>query len=93
MASTPAGEGPSLIDAELMPADGVIEIAAHVSRHGTLTEWIDASILDENDPEKRDPTLDIYGNDIKPPFDQAFLDRYRDAQIARNRRITAWVKD
>jgi alpha-beta hydrolase superfamily lysophospholipase len=93
VASTPAGEGPSLIDAELMPADGVIEIAAHVSRHGTLTEWIDASILDENDPEKRDPTLDIYGNDIKPPFDQAFLDRYRDAQIARNRRITAWVKD
>lgn len=91
--ATPAGEGPSLVDAGLTPADGVIQIAAHVSRHGTLTEWMDASILDEADPEKRDPTLDLYGEAVKPPYDEAFLARYREAQIARNRRITAWVKD
>lgn len=90
---TPAGDEVSLVGAGLIPADGVIQMAAHVSRHGTLTEWIDASILDEHDPDKRDPSLDIYSGEIRPPFDQAFLARYRDAQIARNRRITAWVKD
>ena len=37
-------------------------MAAHVSRHGTLTEWIDASILDETNPEVRDPELDLYGS-------------------------------
>ena len=67
-------------------------MAAHVSRHGTLTQWIDASITDETDPERRDPALDLYGEDIKPPYTQAFLERYRTAQIARNRKITAWVK-
>ena len=28
----------------------------HISRHGTMTEWLDASILDESDPSKRDPS-------------------------------------
>lgn len=69
-------------------------LAAHISRHGTLTEWLDASILDESDPTKRDPELDLYDSDNpnQPPYSQEFLDRYRQAQIERNRRITAWVK-
>jgi pimeloyl-ACP methyl ester carboxylesterase len=90
---TPAGDPLSLADARLIPADGVILMAAHVSRHGTLTEWLDASILDEQDPDRRDPALDLYGEAVRPPYDSAFLDRYRAAQEARNRRITAWVKD
>jgi len=90
---TPAGEGPDLTKANLSPAQGVIQMAAHVSRHGTLTEWIDASILDEADPEKRDPARDLYGDRVRPPYDHAFLARYRDAQIARNRKITARVKE
>ncbi len=90
---TPAGDPLSLADARLIPADGVILMAAHVSRHGTLTEWLDASILDEQDPDRRDPALDLYGEAVRPPYDAAFLDRYRAAQEARNRRITAWVKD
>ena len=65
---------------------------SHISRHGTLTQWIDASITDETDPERRDPALDLYGEDIEPPYTQAFLESYRTAQIARNRKITAWVK-
>ena len=64
---TPAGDPLSLVDARLIPADGVILMAAHVSRHGTLTEWLDASILDEADPEARDPDLDLYGERVKPP--------------------------
>jgi pimeloyl-ACP methyl ester carboxylesterase len=69
----------------LIPADGIMLLAAHISRHGTLTEWLDASILDESDPYSRDPELD--------PYSPEFLERYRAAQIARNRRITKWVKD
>ena len=91
--ATPAGEGPNLAEADLIPADGIIQMAAHVSRHGTMTEWLDASILDEQDPERRDPSLDLYGGMVNPPYDAAFLARYRAAQIARNRRITAWVKE
>lgn len=93
LTSTPAGEGPDLTRAGLIPADGIVEMAAHVSRHGTLTEWLDASILDETDPERRDPELDLYGERVKPPYGEEFLARYRAAQIARNGRITAWVKE
>ncbi len=92
---TPAGEPPDLTIQELIPADGVMLIAAHVARHRTFTEWLDPSITDESRPEERDPELDIYNanNPNKPPFSQAFLDRFRQAQIARNRRITAFVKE
>lgn len=89
----PAGGGPDLTKADLIPADGVVFMAAHVSRHGTLTEWIDASIIDETRPYDRDPDLDIYSGEHGPPFSAEFLKRYRSAQIARNRKITRWVKD
>lgn len=79
----------------LVPADAIMLLAAHVSRHGTLTEWLDASILDESDPARRDPDLDLYNpdNPNQPPYTPEFLARYRQAQIDRNRRITAWVKE
>ena len=91
--SSPCGGGPNLVEANLLPADGLIMMAAHVSRHGTLTEWIDPSILDESDPDQRDPALDIYGSTVAPPYDEVFLVQYRAAQIERNRKITAWVKE
>lgn len=93
--STPAGDMPDLTKAGLEPADAVLQLAAHVSRAITLSEWIDASILDENDPSKRDPELDLYNpdNPNQPPYSEEFLTRYRAAQKARIRRITAWVKD
>ena len=91
--SSPCGTGPDLTKADLIPADAVVFMAAHVSRHGTLTEWMDASITDETDPYDRDPDLDIFSGKSGPPFSDEFVERYRAAQIARNRRITAWVKD
>lgn len=93
--ATPAGEPPDLTALDLPAADGMMLLAAHVSRHGTLTEWMDPSILDESDPHHRDPELDLYdpSNPNQPPYSAEFLDRYRAAQIARNRRITAWVKE
>jgi pimeloyl-ACP methyl ester carboxylesterase len=91
---TPAGDPVDLVGAKLVPADAVMQLAAHVSRATTLTEWLDASILDEHDPGQRDTELDLYHpQGPRPPYDAAFLERYRSAQLARARRITAWVKD
>lgn len=91
---TPAGDPADLVRAKLVPADGVLLLAAHVSRAVTLTEWIDPSILDESRPFERDPELNLYdpSNPNQPPYEAEFLTRYREAQRARNRRITGWVK-
>jgi alpha-beta hydrolase superfamily lysophospholipase len=93
--SSPAGDPPDLTREVMPPADAMLLLAAHVSRHGTLTEWMDPAILDESDPAKRDPELDIYNpeNPNQPPYSAEFLSRYRAAQVERNRRITRWVWD
>ena len=69
--------------------------AAHISRAVLLAEWIDPSVLDEHDPDKRDTELDLYDlrNPNKPPFSKPYLERFRAAQLARVRRRTAWVKE
>ena len=91
--STPAGDPPDLTAAGLVPADAVMLLAAHVSRHGVLTLSLDPSIVDEADPDRHDPELDLYGPSAPtPPYDRAWLARFRDAQVGRNRRITAWVR-
>lgn len=93
--ASPSGDGPDLTELDLRPADGILLMAAHISRHHTLTECIDPSILDESDPTRRDPELDLYdpGNPNQPPYSPEFVARFRQAQHDRNRRITAWVKD
>ncbi len=93
--ATPAGEPPDLTAAGLIPADGILLLAAHVSRAHTLTEWLDASILDEADPTRRDHELDLFDptNPNQPPYSDDFVLRYREAQVERNRRITAWVRE
>jgi pimeloyl-ACP methyl ester carboxylesterase len=90
--TTPAGDVVDLSKADLPPADGVIFIAAHLSRAETLTEWLDPSVLDESDPDRRDVALDIYDESCpsKPPFDADFVARFRAAQRARSRKITNW---
>jgi len=92
---TPAGDAYDLTAAGLQPADGVIFIAAHLSRAETLTEWLDPSVTNELDPDQRDPELDIYSPlcPHKPPFTAEFVARFRAAQVARNRRITAWAQE
>jgi pimeloyl-ACP methyl ester carboxylesterase len=92
---TPAGEPPNLTEQEFIAADGIMLIAAHVARHRTFTQWLDPSVLDESKPEERDAELDIYNsnNPNQPPYTAEFLARFEAAQIARNRRITAFVKD
>ncbi len=91
--ATPAGDPVDVKGAKLVAADAVLQLAAHVSRAITLTEWLDASIRNELDPEDRDPDLDLYDprNSNQPPYSKTFLERYAAAQIARSEKIDAWV--
>jgi dienelactone hydrolase len=92
---TPAGDPYDLTRAGLIPADGVVFIAAHLSRAETLTEWLDPSVTNELDPDVRDRTFDIYDPacPAQPPYPPDFVAAFREAQRVRNRRITAWAQD
>lgn len=92
---TPAGDPADIKAAKLIPGDAMIFQAAHISRAVLLADWIDPSVLDENDPDRRDPELDLYDprNPNKPPYSKEYLQRFRAAQLARVRRRTAWVQE
>ena len=92
---TPAGDPIDLVSEKFIPADGVMLIAAHESRHRTFTEWIDGSVKNEIEPENRDIELDIYNpeNPNQPKYSKEFIETYRKAQIERNRKITSWVQE
>ncbi|WP_162567279.1 alpha/beta hydrolase [Variovorax sp. SRS16] len=91
---TPAGDPVNVKGAGLIPADAVVYQAAHLSRAHLLAEAIDPSVTDELNPDSRDVELDIYDprNPHQPPYSPAYIERYRAAQLARMRRITAWAK-
>jgi pimeloyl-ACP methyl ester carboxylesterase len=90
---TPAGDPPDLTTASLPPVDGVVFLMAHPGRSVVFTEWIDPAIADEMRPFDRVAELDMFNVDNGPPYSKAFLERYRASQIARNRRITVWVRE
>lgn len=92
---TPAGDPVDLAGAKLTPALGVMQLAAHVSRAVTLSEWIDPAVVDELDPYQRDGDLDIYGEPpaAAPPYSEAFQARYRAAQRARIARLDAFAHE
>ena len=90
---TPAGDPVDL--AGLVKADALIFQAAHVSRARIFSEWIDPSVIDEADPDRRDLELDIYNPKCpnQPPYAKEFISRFRSAQLSRVRKRTAWVKE
>jgi pimeloyl-ACP methyl ester carboxylesterase len=91
---TPAGDPVNVKGAGLIPADAVIYQAAHLSRAHLLAEAIDPSVKNELNPDDREVELDIYDprNPNQPPYSSDYMSRYRAAQLARMRRITAWAK-
>lgn len=91
--ATPAGDPPDLTAATLPPVDALVELMAHPGRAIVYTEWLDPAVLDEQDPFRRDPELDLFDARNGPPYAPEFLARYRAAQLARSRRITAWVRE
>lgn len=93
---TPAGDPADMKAAALPPADALMSLAAHYSRARLLAEWIDPSVRDERDPDDRDPELDLYRPGYAEEvirYDAEFIARYRAAQLARVRRITARVRE
>ncbi|MBN8840326.1 MAG: alpha/beta hydrolase [Sphingomonadales bacterium] len=76
----------------LTKADLYISLNAHQGRPEVMTDWMDASVIDENDPLATDPSLDPFSPDNAPPYSEEFVTRYRAAQRARNQRITDWAK-
>lgn len=78
--------------ASLPKAQLYISCNAHVGRPEVMTDWMDASVIDEWDPVATDPSLDPFSPDNGPPYSDEFMTRYRAAQRARNQRITDWGK-
>jgi pimeloyl-ACP methyl ester carboxylesterase len=83
----------------LPPADGLITLAGALSEGALALANLDPSVTDENDPLSCDPTLDMFNpaNGYRQPpevsnYSEAFLERYRAAQLERCRRIDAKAK-
>lgn len=96
IAQTPAGDPIDIAGAGLIPADALLNLAAHHSRARLLAEWVDPSVLDEHDPDRRNPELDIYKPgyaESEARFSPEFLALYRAEQLKRIRRITDRAKE
>jgi pimeloyl-ACP methyl ester carboxylesterase len=91
--STPGGRPPDLTAARLPPADALVVLNGHRGRPEVLTASLDPAVTDERDPLGTDPELDLFAPGRTPPYDAAFVGRYRAAQVARNHRINAWVHE
>lgn len=93
---TAAGEPTLLAETQLAPADGVMLLAAPRSRHRLLTDFLDASITNELQPNvNRDKEFDLYdpANPNQPPYSPDFLTAYRAKQRERNQRITEFARE
>ena len=90
---TPSGEPIDL--SGLIAADALIFQAAHLSRARIFSEWIDPSVIDEADPDRRKLEFDIHNPQCpnQPPYSPDFVKAFRAAQLTRVRRRTAWVKE
>lgn len=78
--------------ANLPAADLYISLNAHKGRPDVMTDWMDASVIDERDPTLTDETLNPFNAENGPPYGPQFIERYRAAQRARNQKITDWAK-
>lgn len=91
ISDTPDGRPFEISREDLPPVDGLAMCAAHPGRAQVLTDWLDPSVTDETDMLAAAPALDMYNPENGPPYDRAWLERYRAAQLARNDRITDWA--
>lgn len=99
--STPGGKPVPLREATMPLADGLIMFAPHPGQGALLQRVIDPSVTDESDPLSAAPELDPYNaaNGFAAPpesssYSPEFIDRYREAQMARVERIdnVAWER-
>ncbi|MFJ6893927.1 alpha/beta fold hydrolase [Streptomyces hokutonensis] len=91
--ASPGGSGPDLTQATLPPVDALVTLMAHPGRANLLVEMLDPSIVDESSPFEHDAELDMFDKRNEPPYDREWLARYREAQRARNERLTDYALD
>ena len=96
---TPAGARTGFDRADLSPADAMIYVAPHPGQGRVLGQCIDPAVTDEADVFASDETLDMYlpRNGFAPPpswskYDDAFVARFRQAQMARVSRLDAMAR-
>ena len=94
IAHDPAGRPTKLNMATMIPADGIMAVSAHPGEGHVLLNCIDPAVLDEADPLRSDPALDMYNPDNgfrAPPepstYTTAFAEKFRAGQCARVRRL------
>ena len=91
---SPGGTPTRFASAEMTPADALVLVAAHRGQGHVLLRSIDAAVVDEADPFRSDPALDVYDprNGFREPpepssYAPAFVARVREAQQVRVQRI------
>jgi len=94
--TTPGGKRTYLEKTEMPEGAALIFMAAHTGQGLIINEVIDPSVIDEHDPLRTDPSLDMYDprNGFKQPpewsrYSADFVKRFRAAQIARVHRLDA----
>jgi pimeloyl-ACP methyl ester carboxylesterase len=94
VARGPGGSPTGFDAAPMTPADAMVYVAAHRGQGKVLLDCIDPSVVDEADPGRTDPALDLFSpsNGFREPpewscYDEAFVSRYLAAQTERVRRI------
>ena len=97
--ATPAGDPPDLNVYTMIPADGVAILNASEGEGLHVEHHLDPSLVREDDPLSMNPALDMYNpaNGFHEPpasskYSPDFIKRFRDAQIARDQRLTEWAR-
>lgn len=100
IARSPGGAPTHFEGAKLSPADAMVYLAPHRGQGRILMTSIDPAVTDERDPLAVDRTLDMYdpANGFREPpawseYAPEFLAEYREAQVARVRRLDAIARE
>ena len=98
--AAPSGDRVNLADTEMSPFDLYVALAGHPGQGNYVLQALDASVVDESDPESWDPDLDMYNkaNGYQPwpaesTYDPDWLLRYREAQRHRSLKLDALARE
>jgi pimeloyl-ACP methyl ester carboxylesterase len=100
IARTPGGRPTNLAGLDMPQVDAMVFVAPHPGQGAILLNCIDPSVFDEADPLSVDASLDPFdpANGFNEPpqsarYSAEFITRYREAQVARVRRLDEIAKN